>query len=280
MLRAARLAAVPTVVVAHEFGFFRRVQRRIGRRLFARRVMFAGVSPSVQAELAEVVEDPLCLPNALDLDGFRSTLLSRKAAEAELALPTCDALTIGLVGRLVHKKAPELAIRAIRELTDRGRTVRLLVIGDGPLRAELESLAADLPVVFCGFVPEARRLFRGLDVLLLTSVEVAHRFPSRRGAAGSAPGSLGKRHALSGLLDRCRSHASAGPAPGPQFVLGGTGYYYTERTPADVANALERLHDDLVAQRLAQRMDQAQARVLREFSIAALARHLDELFYR
>jgi hypothetical protein len=43
---------------------------------------------------------------------------------------------------------------------------------------------------------------------------------------------------------------------------------------------LERLHDDLVAQRLAQRMDQAQTRVLREFSIAALARHLDELFYR
>jgi glycosyltransferase involved in cell wall biosynthesis len=262
VLRAARLAAVPTVVVAHEFGFFRRVQRRIGRRLFARRVMFAGVSPSVQAELAEVVEDPLCLPNALDLDGFRSTLLSRKAAEAELALPTCDALTIGLVGRLVHKKAPELAIRAIRELTDRGRTVRLLVIGDGPLRAELESLAADLPVVFCGFVPEARRLFRGLDVLLLTSVEV------------EAFGMVALEAMASGVP------VVAGPAPGPQFVLGGTGYYYTERTPADVANALERLHDDLVAQRLAQRMDQAQTRVLREFSIAALARHLDELFYR
>jgi glycosyltransferase involved in cell wall biosynthesis len=265
VLRAARLAAVPTVVVAHEFGFFRRVQRRIGRRLFARRVMFAGVSPSVQAELAEVVEDPLCLPNA-----------SRKAAEAELALPTCDALTIGLVGRLVHKKAPELAIRAIRELTDRGRTVRLLVIGDGPLRAELESLAADLPVVFCGFVPEARRLFRGLDVLLLTSVEVeAFGMVALEAMASGVPVVAGPAPGPQFVLG-----VVAGPAPGPQFVLGGTGYYYTERTPADVANALERLHDDLVAQRLAQRMDQAQTRVLREFSIAALARHLDELFYR
>jgi alpha-1,6-mannosyltransferase len=112
---------------------------------------------------------------------------------------------------LVHKKAPELAIRAIRELTDRGRTVRLLVIGDGPLRAELESLAADLPVVFCGFVPEARRLFRGLDVLLLTSVEV------------EAFGMVALEAMASGVP------VVAGPAPGPQFVLGGTEWWRWKR---------------------------------------------------
>ena len=172
VLRASGLKVPRTITVAHEFGFFRRFQRRLEQRLFARGVVFAGVSPAVQAELAETVLDPMCLPNALDLNAVREESLSRTDALDRLNVPESQALTIGLVGRLVDKKSPELAIEAVRRLSAQEDAVRLLVLGDGPLRGELEQRAEGLPVTFLGFVPDAKRLFRAMDLLLLTSQEV------------------------------------------------------------------------------------------------------------
>jgi glycosyltransferase involved in cell wall biosynthesis len=50
------------------------------------------------------------------------------------------------VGRLVEKKGCEYLIRAVAALRERRRDVRLVVIGDGPLRGELEALARRLEV--------------------------------------------------------------------------------------------------------------------------------------
>jgi glycosyltransferase involved in cell wall biosynthesis len=259
VLRASGLDAPRVVTVAHEFGFFKRLQRRLERRLFARRVLFAGVSPAVQAELAQAVPDPLCLPNALNLDTARSRCLDRSEAETRLGVVGSDALTIGLVGRLVEKKSPELAVEALRCLRDQQENVRLLVIGDGPLRAELERRAVDLPVTFCGFVPEASRLFRALDLLLLTSQEVeAFGMVALEAMAAGVP-------------------VVAGPMPGPQFVLGGSGYYYNRREPAEIAAAIMEVRKARDSGELSERLGRAAERAEREFSIPALARRLETL---
>jgi glycosyltransferase involved in cell wall biosynthesis len=50
------------------------------------------------------------------------------------------------VARLVEKKGCEYLIRAAAELRARQREARLVIIGDGPLRGELERLAAALQV--------------------------------------------------------------------------------------------------------------------------------------
>lgn len=86
LLRASRLQVPEVVTIVHEFGFFKRLQRRLEQRLFARDVRFAGVSPAVQAELAATVEAPLCLPNALDLDVMRAACLPRADALAALGV--------------------------------------------------------------------------------------------------------------------------------------------------------------------------------------------------
>ncbi len=261
VLRASTLKVPRVVTVAHEFGFFKRFQRRVERRLFARNVLFAGVSPAVQAELGQEVEDPLLLPNALDLASLSATRLNREAACARLAIEPRSTFTVGLVGRLVSKKSPELALRAVAALQAAGREVRLIVVGDGPLRTELEVLAVGLPVEFTGFVKDARSLFQAFDALLLTSQAVE--------AFGMV--------ALEAMCSRVP--VVSGPLPGPQYVLGGSGFYYTERTPEAVAAAIA---DVLAAHQqgtLAERLDHAEARALREFSVAALARHLDPLFY-
>ena len=262
VLRASAVSVPRVVTVAHEFGLLRRLQRRLERALFARHVLFAGVSPAVQAELGKSVADPLCLPNALDLARFESIQVSREQALEILDVPVSDSFTIGLVGRLVEKKAPELALEAVRHLLEEGRDVRLLVIGDGPLALELARRASGLPIIFCGFVPDARRLLSALDVMLLTSREV------------EAFGMVALEAMASGIP------VVAGPAPGPQFVLGGCGYYYTERQPESVAAALMRVEQDLVDGTLDERMARGRDRALREFSIAALAGRLDELFFQ
>jgi colanic acid/amylovoran biosynthesis glycosyltransferase len=50
------------------------------------------------------------------------------------------------VARLVEKKGCEYLIRAVAQLRERRRDARLVVIGDGPLRKELEQLAMSLQV--------------------------------------------------------------------------------------------------------------------------------------
>lgn len=259
VLRASGLAVPRTVAVAHEFGFFKRLQRRLERRLFARDVMFAGVSPAVQAELAQAVPEPMCLPNALDLNTLQKTGLSKTEALARLGVAPSDALTIGLVGRLVEKKSPELAIEAVRQLSAGAGAFRLLVIGDGPLRAELEKRAEGLPVTFLGFVPEAKRLFRAFDLLLLTARDV-------------------EAFGMVALEAMCaRVPVVAGPAPGPQFVLGSTGFYYNRRQPAEIAEAIRGVAQARRAGTLSERGEKALERAEREFSIAALAQRLAAL---
>jgi glycosyltransferase involved in cell wall biosynthesis len=259
VLRASGLVVPRTVALAHEFGFFKRFQRRLERYLFARDVLFAGVSPAVQAELARTVEDPLCLPNALDLETMRAACLSRADALNRLDVPQSKALTIGLVGRLVEKKSPELAIEAIRQLAADGETVRLLVIGDGPLREQLEKRAEGLPVTFLGFVPEANRLFKALDLLLLTSQEV------------EAFGMVALEAMSAGVP------VVAGPTPGPQYVLGGTGFYYNQREPELIAQAIRNVARARQAAELPERAERALERAEREFSISALAERLAQL---
>ncbi|MGE0624992.1 MAG: glycosyltransferase [Pseudomonadales bacterium] len=261
VLRASGVNIPRVVAVAHEFGFFARRQRRIERRLFGRHVLFAGVSPAVQADLGITVEDPLCLPNAVDVAEVDRARVGREDALAALGVPASGALTIGLVGRLVRKKAPGLALETLRVLAAQGLDVRLLVVGDGPLATDLAASADGLPVTFCGFVPEARRLMAAFDVLLLTSEEV------------EAFGMVALEAMCAGVP------VVTGPIPGPQFVLAGSGYYFNVRTPEAVAAAVKQVVADRRAGLLAERLQHARERAVREFSVAALARHLDELFF-
>jgi len=71
------------------------------------------------------------------------------------------------VGRLVEQKNHELAIRAITQVP--GAT--LAIVGDGPLRAELERLAGELgaPVIFTGVRRDARALMGAADVVVMPS---------------------------------------------------------------------------------------------------------------
>ncbi len=85
--------------------------------------------------------------------GIDCDLFTRKPEAAGVREPQ----TILFVGRLVEVKGCAYVIQAFAELVKTQKDARLVVIGDGPLRRELEQLAAKLhvDVLFLGAQPSA-----------------------------------------------------------------------------------------------------------------------------
>ncbi len=97
----------------------------------------------------------------------------RRATRAELGI--YDEPLLVTVKRLHPVAGHADLLRAMRSVLDAGTRAHLLLIGDGPLRASLEQLAADLDlgrqVRFLGTVPNARvaRYLAAADLFVLPS---------------------------------------------------------------------------------------------------------------
>ncbi len=132
-------------------------------------------SHGVPAELIEVVHNPLHVERI-------------RAAGGESVAPrwtrSAGAQTIVAVGRLVYLKGYDLLLHALAKLRAT-RDVRLILVGEGVERAELEKLATQLgvqdAVTFAGEHINPWKLIARADVLALTSRTEA--FPSVLGEA-------------------------------------------------------------------------------------------------
>jgi colanic acid/amylovoran biosynthesis glycosyltransferase len=141
------------------------------------------------------------------------------------------------VARLVEKKGCEYLIRAAAQLRARHREVRLVIIGDGPLRGELEQLVSSLrvPAEFLGVQgPDAVRGWMQRARVLCN--------PSVTAANGDTEG-LGMVFAeaqATGLTVVSTQHGGI-----PEVVRDGeTGLLARERSVEDLASHLERMLAD------------------------------------
>ncbi|MHB0975665.1 MAG: glycosyltransferase family 4 protein [Candidatus Aquicultorales bacterium] len=80
---------------------------------------------------------------------------------------------VAYVGRLAPEKGVDLFLEAAKLLLDEGANHSFVVVGDGPLRAQLEGQARGLgietSIEFMGFVEDAKTLLDSFDVLVLPS---------------------------------------------------------------------------------------------------------------
>ncbi|WP_299050340.1 glycosyltransferase [uncultured Nocardioides sp.] len=101
---------------------------------------------------------------------------ARGAARAALDLPD-GAFVVGVVARLSAQKAHHVLLQAFVRVRAEVPDARLVVVGDGERRTELEALAADLglgdAVLFTGVRRDVADLLPGFDVLALSSVHEA-----------------------------------------------------------------------------------------------------------
>jgi glycosyltransferase involved in cell wall biosynthesis len=119
---------------------------------------------------------------AVGVSASRMTVI-RNGVDSERFVPRTEAAatgahlpagaTIGYVGRLSPEKHPALFLRAAALVHARMPQTRFVVVGDGPLRGELEALAATLSlaqaVTFAGECADMPARYPKLDLLLLTS---------------------------------------------------------------------------------------------------------------
>lgn len=78
------------------------------------------------------------------------------------------------VGRLDHVKSPQTLIYTLKYLKEFHKNLKLLIVGDGPLKEELiklsKKLNVDNDVTFLGYVEDPQKYMRKAAVLLLPSI--------------------------------------------------------------------------------------------------------------
>jgi alpha-1,6-mannosyltransferase len=142
-------------------------------------------------------------PSAVDAD-----LRARLAPGGELLL----AMAI----RLSPEKRPVVGVDAVGELVRRGRPVRFVVAGDGPLRPRLVRAAEGLPVEFLGHVGEVETLAALLataDVVLAPGPVETFGLAAMEALASGTPVVVNETSALPSVVgDAGLAAAATGPA--------------------------------------------------------------------
>jgi glycosyltransferase involved in cell wall biosynthesis len=113
------------------------------------------------------------VPNFVDEDAFEPlTPESRHALRRELGLSDAE-VTIGIVANLRPVKDHATLLRAVKRVADRWPHIRLVLVGDGTSRGELQHLSDALGiqhlVVFAGLQPNQPNLNHLFDISVLCS---------------------------------------------------------------------------------------------------------------
>ncbi|PYE55971.1 glycosyltransferase [Deinococcus yavapaiensis] len=216
----ARAIDVPLVYTAHtqydQYLHYIYMPRRFGLRMIRRQVRLFAQSADAVLVPGTAMEEVLrrykfkgrvtLMPNPIDFAAFAS--VRGGEARASLGIPR-DVPLLVYLGRLGQEKNLPTLIEAFRSASTRLPGARLLIVGDGPLRLELERRARGLAVTFTGAVEYARvpaYLAAGdafvtastSEVLPMSMIEalaaglplVAAQSPAARDLIGSGPGGV------------------------------------------------------------------------------------------
>jgi glycosyltransferase involved in cell wall biosynthesis len=222
---AARLAGVP-VVLSTEHSLmddtiegrphrtWLRLLYRVLERLSTHTIAVSGAT-SERLQLWGVRRSRISVVElGIDFNQLAFDRVGRQRVRSELAIPA-DVRVIGVVGRLAPVKRLDVALRACAPALREG--ARLVVAGDGPQRADLEQLAADLGVTgavhWLGPRDDMAAVLSAMDVLLSASADETFGMAVVEGLANGLPVVYVECPALDELTER-PAHAVQVPASG------------------------------------------------------------------
>lgn len=116
----------------------------------------------------------VAVPNGVDISRFAPNPSVRAQVRGGLHIAD-DAIVCGMVCRLVGAKAIDVALRAFEaaQLCETTSALHLVIFGDGPLSAELQSLSATLSsagrIHWAGSTSEPWAVYPAFDYFLLSS---------------------------------------------------------------------------------------------------------------
>ncbi len=140
-----------------------------------------------------------CIPNGVDTSVFLPRPAGPRGGDAIRALfdpASGDAAPgplriAGFVGRLSPEKGPEVFVRAAMALRGRFPELRFVMVGDGPMRAQLDALVAQYGLSdllrITGVRGDMPAVYHALDVLVSTSHSEAMPLAVMEGMASGLP---------------------------------------------------------------------------------------------
>ena len=175
------------------------------------------------------------IPLGLDTEEFSGSAKQAATFRDDLGLGAEEFL-VGIVGRLTEIKNHELFLQAAAICKTETSNVRwrFIVVGDGALRDALEQQAETLglaeDVIFTGTRRDLERVYRGLDVVALTSrnegtpLTLIEAMASGRAVVSTAVGGvvdlLGQTVAAEGPITICERGISVPPDNASAFAAG------------------------------------------------------------
>ena len=113
------------------------------------------------------------LHNAIDAAAYSFDVNKREDVRRRLKLPE-EALVLGHVGRFMPQKNHEFLLDVFSAAAKKEANARLLLIGDGDLRAKIEAKAQQLGlsdrVIFTGVRADVPDLLQAMDLFVLPSL--------------------------------------------------------------------------------------------------------------
>ena len=170
---AARLVGAAAIHTKHGRNPAGRANRLLRRAAAQLASAFVAVSDTTHEQALAQHDAPRSrmhtIANGIRLDRYHPDPEARARTRAELGLG--DAWVVGTVGRLDAYKNQSLLVRAMAPLLAQG--ARLVIVGDGPTRADVEAAVKQLPdpsrVVMTGRRMDVPQLMPAFDVFALSS---------------------------------------------------------------------------------------------------------------
>ena len=177
---AARILCIPSISTCHGFIFndrkltiYNKLDLMVQR--FSNKVL--AVSEKIKDDL---IKSGVCdskiqvIQNAVEMDGNDNFFLHYREKTRRNFGINPDEIVLGYVGRLSEEKGLRYLVEAGYELLRSGLRLRVLIIGDGPQRTEIENFAKEVGlqkrVIFAGFKNEIEKLLASIDIFVLPSL--------------------------------------------------------------------------------------------------------------
>jgi len=269
---ARRYTQAPVVHMLHAFAG-QRFRSRLSRQaalLIERRMdrltdwYIAGSQAMIDRGLSQQVftaDKVVLIPNGVDLRTFDGDENDRWPVPQPRSSNQQPCVTVGFLGRLDGQKGVEYLVRAAALVRRMNPRIRIRIGGDGPLRPELERLAARLQVCdvveFVGWQSDRIKFLREIDFLAMPSIWEAFGLSAAEAMTLEKP-------------------VIASRIEGLPEVIGETGILVPPANPEALASAIVELSADPARQRALGK--QARARVEERFTLdLMISRH--EAFY-
>ena len=170
----ARLAGIPVVATAHGFtdvtravSFYERLDRFFLKFFFDRVVV---VTPKILDRWNSPKKR--LITNGLDIERFNLPRSAGLEIRKRFGI-AADDFVIGTIGRLSREKNQRLLLQAVRDILKNNSKVKILLVGDGPEKENLERFAGDNGisgrVFFSGLVSDPAPFYQAMDIFVLSS---------------------------------------------------------------------------------------------------------------